>query len=285
MNVVKLDFRTLYIVVLACVVLNTTSFSQAATIDWRRQVNDAVTEATKSGRPILVSISTDWCHFCKKMDRETLSDSRVANHVQKCFVPLKLDGDQNKELVRLLGVRSYPTTVILSPKMEVVTKLTGFQTADQLTHALELICNKSSRRSSSHTDSISNPGQLKPSPFGQHCPVTSFDSKRLVNSDNRYRLVHRGYDISFASDQARQQFMANPESYWPVIDGRCAVALLDEKKLTPGSWENGVSFAGRVWFFSGQEQMQRFTKEPREYLNRLVEAMRRSASETSAEAH
>ncbi len=295
MRVVKSDFRRLYLFLLGFMAISYPSFVHGATIDWRVQVNDAVTEATDSGRPILVSISADWCHFCKKMDRETLSDSRVANHIQKCFVPLKIDGDQNKDLVRLMGVRSFPTTVILSPKMEVVTKLTGFQTADQLTRALESICQKSSHHHpaahpASHTASQKDSrrfqqGQLKPSPFGQHCPVTSFEAKRLVQSDSRYQLVHRGHKLSFASERAREVFRENPDTYWPVIDGRCVVSLLDDRRLTVGSWENGVSFAGRVWFFSGQEQMQRFTDQPRNYLDRLVEVMRKSTSTSAGETH
>lgn len=257
------------------------SAADAAAIPWRVKVKDAVTEATNLGKPLLVSVSTDWCHYCKKMDRETLSDARVAKHIEECFVPLKVDGDKDRELVRMLGVRSFPTMVILSPKMKVLGTMKGFRTADQLNAALESICSAAETPVSAPVGAREVLGRrgnhtlretsLKPSPFGDHCPVTSFHAKKLVPSSAAFQTPYRGFLVTFATEEARQRFQESPDRYWPLLDGRCVVSALEETTLRPGTWEHGVAFADRIWFLASKEHMNRFAEQPEAYLNRLVQ--------------
>lgn len=271
------SFVLCMLISLACVA----NFADAAAIPWRLKVKDAVNEATNSGKPLLVSVSTDWCHYCKKMDRETLSDARVAKHIGECFVPLKVDGDKNRELVRMLGVRSFPTMVILSPKMKVLGTMKGFRTANQLNAALESICSATEGHASAAAVANDASGMagghalrqisLKPSPFGEHCPVTSFHAQRLVKSDAAFETPYRGFLVTFASAKAQQRFLETPDHYWPLLDGRCVVSAIDEKTLRPGTWEHGVTFADRIWFLSSAEHMKRFAEQPEAYLNRLAQ--------------
>lgn len=282
------DRKSFFLCVLSSCIACSASFASAAPIPWRVKVQDAVSEATKSGKPLLVSVSTDWCHYCKKMDLETFSNARVADHIQKCFVPLKVNGDKDRELVRMLGVQSFPTMVILAPNMKVIGTMKGFRTPDQLNEALESICTASEAHTQGGANSVAQVSSknqtqpkttLKVSPFGDHCPVTSFDTKRLMKSNADYAAPYRGYLVTFASDDARRRFLAQPDQYWPLLDGRCVVSALDEKTLRPGTWKHGVAFADRIWFLSSEEHMQRFSEQPEGYLDRLAQLMRASNSQ------
>ena len=269
----SLTFTQLTLAVLSLALLSP-AVSNAA-ISWRMDVNRAVSEASSSGKPLLVSVSTDWCHYCKKMDQETLSDSGVEKHIETCFVPLKVDGDENKELAEKLGVRSFPTMVIISPKMKVLTTVKGYRTAEQLTQTLDSICLAGDAHHQHDAERVSHSApsqnsQRQLSAFGVHCPVTSFHSKKLVKGTQAFGMQFRGFDVWFASAEAKKEFQKTPHRYWPVIDGHCVVSGVDENLLRQGSWEHGVSYADRIWFFSSQEQMERFAAQPMGYFDRLV---------------
>jgi len=178
-------------------------------------------------------------------------------------------------------VQSFPTMVILTPNMKVLGTMKGFRTPDQLNAALESICTVSDTHTRATTSQDSNARtqqSLKVSPFGDHCPVTSFHSKRLMRSDASYSAPYRGYLVTFASDDARQRFLDQPDRYWPLLDGRCVVSALDEKTLRTGTWKHGVSFADRIWFLASAEHMQRFSEQPEGYLDRLAQLMKSTRS-------
>ncbi len=91
----------------------------------------------KDPRPIFVDTYTDWCGWCKKMDRETFTNPVIANILNTKFYPVKFNaeskesvtfmghtyindgkaGNANQLAVALLGGQlSYPTVVFLFAK-------------------------------------------------------------------------------------------------------------------------------------------------------------------------
>ena len=97
-----------------------------AEIPWRTSPESALRSAQQSGKPILVFVTTDWCHFCKKMKRDTWSDPRVDAAVSGQFETLVLDGDRDKKIVGKLGLRGYPATLIYTPGGHFVEQKGGY---------------------------------------------------------------------------------------------------------------------------------------------------------------
>ena len=62
-------------------------------IDWLSWGGDAFDRARLEGKPILLSISASWCHWCHEMDRTTYGDGRVAGLIGNSFVPIRVDAD------------------------------------------------------------------------------------------------------------------------------------------------------------------------------------------------
>ena len=111
-----------------------------AAVQWTADIEKAIQEAGRTGKPLLIKFSTEWCHYCVKMDRETFADLGVSKKVKSCFVPLKIDGDKHRDLVSQLGVRSFPTLMIVSPKQGLMGRIRGFRNAKQLRADLLTAC-------------------------------------------------------------------------------------------------------------------------------------------------
>lgn len=84
-------------------------------------------------RPILIDLYTDWCGWCKVMDKNTYNDPRVSAYLEKNFYAVKVNAEGRKEIsfngkkfrynpqyrtnefaiFLTNGQLSYPTTVII----------------------------------------------------------------------------------------------------------------------------------------------------------------------------
>lgn len=109
--------------------------------------------------------------------------------------------------------------------------------------------------------------------FGQNCLVSLIAERKKIEGRPEFRVNYRGFDVCFASAEHKQEFEVNPEQYWPMLDGRCAVTLLDDHVHAAGQPEFGAVFRSRMWFFTSPENMRSFIESPREYLDAVQDRM------------
>jgi thioredoxin-related protein len=50
-------------------------------------------------RKLFIDVYTDWCGWCKRMDKNTFSDPKVAAYLAENFYPIKLDAEQKEDIV------------------------------------------------------------------------------------------------------------------------------------------------------------------------------------------
>ncbi len=118
-------------------------------ISWEKAVE--LTENEANPKKIFVDVYTDWCGWCKKMDKDTFQNPEVAAYMQENFYMVKFDAEgkdpvefQGKtfnyvpsgrrgyhELAAALlqGRLSYPTVVFLDEKMNMLSPVPGYQKA------------------------------------------------------------------------------------------------------------------------------------------------------------
>jgi thioredoxin-related protein len=82
-------------------------FSQATSLTDNQSVKwYSIQEAEKlmkeSPRPLLIDTYTDWCSWCKKMDRETFTNKVIADLLNEKFYPVKFNAE-GKEKVNFMG--------------------------------------------------------------------------------------------------------------------------------------------------------------------------------------
>lgn len=129
-------------------------FAQDKEIKWL-SFDEASELAVKEPKMILVSVYTDWCGWCKKMDRETFTDNEVIDYINERFYPVKMNAEENKRkykfrgreftdatMARTMRVTSYPNLVIMDAAMENITQLPGYREPDGFLTSMSTLLEK-----------------------------------------------------------------------------------------------------------------------------------------------
>jgi len=120
---------------------------------------EAVEKSKTEKRKIFVDVFTDWCGWCKVMDKNTFPDAEVAKLLNEKFYPVKLNAEQTNDVVfrgttfkfvsqgrggyhqlaaaLLNGQMSYPNFVFLDEEFRIIpiyqssTSLPGYKKPEE----------------------------------------------------------------------------------------------------------------------------------------------------------
>jgi uncharacterized protein YyaL (SSP411 family) len=104
--------------------------------------NEGYKEAVRTNKIVLIDIYTDWCGWCKKMERDTYTHPEVVKLINKYFVAVKFNPEQRNVVYEVDGnkmnpqqlfsnltqnqANGYPTTVFLFTKEKRVYLQAGY---------------------------------------------------------------------------------------------------------------------------------------------------------------
>ncbi len=129
------------------------SYGQTNSIHWMsitEAYQRSITDSVK--KKVYIDVYTQWCGWCKRMDATTFEDPMVVGYINSRYYPVKLDaeikdtihlGDKtfvykpelkaNEIAVSLLNQKmSYPTTIFLDERFNMLSPVPGYQSTDQL---------------------------------------------------------------------------------------------------------------------------------------------------------
>lgn len=112
---------------------------------WEEAVEASKTEPKK----VFVDIYTDWCGWCKKMDKSTFNNPKVAEYLNANYYPVKLNAEQKEDIVfqghvfkyvpgtrgrgyhqlagaLLEGKLRYPTVIFLNEEFQVMQRFATY---------------------------------------------------------------------------------------------------------------------------------------------------------------
>ena len=90
--------------------------NRAHEINWRPWDERSFEQAAKEKKPVLLSISAVWCHWCHVMDETSYSDDEVITLINRDYIPIRVDSDRNPDINRRYNQGGWPTTAFLSPQ-------------------------------------------------------------------------------------------------------------------------------------------------------------------------
>jgi len=109
--------------------------NRASEIKWHAWSKPAFDEARLSGKPILLSISAVWCHWCHVMDETTYSHPSVIEIINRDYVPVRVDNDVRPDINQRYNMGGWPTTAFLTSTGDILTGGT-YMPPDQMASAL-----------------------------------------------------------------------------------------------------------------------------------------------------
>jgi uncharacterized protein YyaL (SSP411 family) len=98
--------------------------NRANEIHWMNWDEAAFARAAAEDKPILLSISAVWCHWCHVMDETTYSDPGVISTINERFVPIRVDNDRRPDINARYNMGGWPTTAFLTPEGRTLTGAT-----------------------------------------------------------------------------------------------------------------------------------------------------------------
>lgn len=130
---------------LLLLVLSATHFSftpPSNEINWL-DFNTGYKLAKKKKKMLLVDVYTDWCGWCKVMDRETYAKPEIISIVEKSYIAVKFNPElkdvvytyngktyNGRELAQVISnnqLSGYPTTLFMDVNSGRVSVLSGYQ--------------------------------------------------------------------------------------------------------------------------------------------------------------
>ncbi|MCU0421727.1 MAG: DUF255 domain-containing protein [Bacteroidia bacterium] len=123
--------------------------------------NEGYAKAVKEGKIVLVDAYTDWCGWCKKMDKDTYTNADVIKRINENFIPIKFNpeienvtytiGDKTlspQELYYSLtqgNATGFPTTYFIFPKRMSIFYDAGYRAPDAFIQVLDVALSESKK--------------------------------------------------------------------------------------------------------------------------------------------
>jgi thioredoxin-related protein len=142
--------RKIFIFIVLCTLpasLPAQNASNPETVKWYT-IQQAIELNKKSPRKIIIDVYTDWCGWCKEMDKKTFSHPVISKYLNDNFYPVKFNAESSDPVsfggktfvnegggsrsthqfaVALLqGKMSYPSIAYMNEKMELLTSVPGY---------------------------------------------------------------------------------------------------------------------------------------------------------------
>ena len=98
-------------------------------------------EAKKSNKKIMLDVYTDWCGWCKKLDKDVYGNDKVAEYLSQQYVVIKLNAESGTrlkfdsteyteaQLSQAFGVTGYPAIIFFDSNGQPLDKINGYMPA------------------------------------------------------------------------------------------------------------------------------------------------------------
>ncbi|MEX2336216.1 MAG: DUF255 domain-containing protein [Fulvivirga sp.] len=129
-------------------------------VNWM-SFEEALEKSKTEKRKIFIDVYTDWCGWCKVMEKNTFSEPEIAKYLNENFYPVKLDGEQKEDITfkgqtfkfvpsgrngyhelaaaLMQNKLSYPTVVFLDEDFNMIQPLAGYQKPEPFKKIIQYI--------------------------------------------------------------------------------------------------------------------------------------------------
>jgi len=131
--------------------------------EWRGW-NEGLAQARSAQKPVIVDVYTDWCGWCRRMDRDVYASAEVTDYLRQRFVTIKINAESpeaadyegkhtdSRGIAQRFRISGYPTTVFLRANGEHMANVPGYVPADKFLLLLRYVAEGHADRNEPFTE-------------------------------------------------------------------------------------------------------------------------------------
>lgn len=102
------------------------SVALAGEIKWEKSLDAALAQAKQSNKLVMIDFYTDWCGWCKRLDKDTFPHERVVRTAEG-LVSVKLNAEkEGADAAKRYNVQGFPTILFVNGQGEVFGRIGGY---------------------------------------------------------------------------------------------------------------------------------------------------------------
>jgi thiol:disulfide interchange protein len=107
---------------------------------WSTSLATSLAQAKLKRKYVLADVYTDWCGWCKRLDRDTFANPQMMSYLNTKWVCAKINAEgsaEGKEVASKYRVSGFPCALVFDPSGKFIGKLSGYFKPDDYQKALE----------------------------------------------------------------------------------------------------------------------------------------------------
>ncbi|MCG2829383.1 thioredoxin family protein [Methanothermobacter sp. K4] len=98
---------------------------------WYNSPQEAIDEASKQNKRVILIFSASWCPSCRKLEDETLKNQDVLGKISENYIAAKIDVDSDPSAASSYGIYVIPTTIILDSSGNEIGRREGYMAPEE----------------------------------------------------------------------------------------------------------------------------------------------------------
>lgn len=160
------------ILIASCLSLLGSSAANAEAVRWAGSLHDAMVQAEREGKLVLIHFWSTSCAPCQRMENFVFSRQDVADSIAADYVPVKIDAQAQPEIARRYEVNQWPTDVMATSSGRKLGELVGERKAQDYQSLLSQVA--------ARYRMLIQPDQLAQAPPGETAPSRPYQQAQYT---------------------------------------------------------------------------------------------------------
>lgn len=241
-----------------------------ADINWQTQLKTAHAQAQAEGKLLLLHFYDDNCVWCDRLEKGAFQSPEVAAAIDKNYVAVKIHAGKSPSIASTFKVSRFPTDVIVTTQGQALAHGVSPQDPQRYIAMLAQQAPTAPASSAIAAKSTASPTQMPVdhTALAAAAPIPSMSAGYAMppsSSGTPVSAVSSRTDAATNPRASQGKAPSGSPELELSLDGYCSVTLIEKDRWVEGSPEFGVVHLGRLYLFSGKQEMYKFLANPEPY--------------------